>query len=197
MVEIKLPAFEDLIEIIKHEQKIDSIYKSHRQITIDLSFENEKYYITFKTILKENSICVLLDTLKPVLSKLWITNFDLNKYANPIDIAIFIYQNAYLFAEHPSTLNYYFDEQKLFKVYIKCLETEEYNKNPSFLFSSINHVLYETNNIWAKKILNEAINTAKNLDFKDLFKKLYKLKEDMLKQIYLNTLQSLKKDNHE
>lgn len=195
MLEIILPPFEELIEIIKHEQKIDSIYKSNRHIVVDLSFNDNKYIAIFKAILKKDSISVLLDTFQPQLYRMWATSFNLNKLSSPIDIALLIYQNAYLFSERPVALEYHFDEQELFKAYIKCLETKEYSENPAFLFSSIRYVFEQTTNVWAKKLLNEELEITKKLSIEELFDELYKLEEPLCKKILLNVLNSLIRTN--
>lgn len=195
MLEITLPPFEELIEIIKHEQKIDSIYKSNRHIVVDLSFNDNKYIAIFKAILKKDSISVLLDTFQPRLYRMWATSFNLNKLSSPIDIALLIYQNAYLFSERPEAFEYHFDDQELFKIYIKCLETKEYNENPAFLFSSIRYVFEQTINVWAKKLLSEELEITKKLSIEELFDELYKLEEPLCKKILLNVLNGLIKTN--
>lgn len=195
ILEITLPIFDDLIEIIKHEQMIDAIYKSNRQVAVDLSFNNNKYIAIFKAIMKKDSIAVLLDTFQPQLYRMWATSFNLNKLSSPIDIALLIYQNAYMFSERPEALEYHFDEQELFKAYIKCLETKEYSENPAFLFSSIRYVFEQTTNVWAKKLLNEELEITKKLSIEELFDELYKLEEPLCKKILLNVLNSLIKTN--
>lgn len=195
MLEITLPPFEELIEIIKHEQKIDSIYKSNRHIVVDLSFNDNKYIAIFKTIMKKDSISVLLDTFQPQLYRMWATNFNLNKLSSPIDIALLIYQNTYMFSERPEALEYHFDEQELFKVYIKCLEIQEYSENPAFLFSSIRYVFEQTINVWVKKLLSEELEITKKLSIEELFDELYKLEEPLCKKILLNVLNGLIKTN--
>lgn len=154
--------FNDLVEIIRHEQEIDKIYKSKRNITINL-FSNKKYYA--------NNIIISINTEKTtVMCHIYSYNFqsmisnefNMDKYTNAPYIALGIFQRLDGFNKNEES-GITFNIQNITTILYEFLTLVE-----DFDYEDLFGYLKSLNHEKLRQLLNKYYKTNADLSYEEL-----------------------------